>query len=233
MSAKLSWKGCSSDAFVLRLQRHVPLELDVTINNNRSTMLSISARRYGYARLSIHQMFLEAPDSVVEAVARYIRGRDRRKKETNFLIRSYIENNLGRYSKRESRLETKGRVYDLQGIFSRLQEEYFPEPCDLAIGWFGDCRPKKRVITLGQYLSSAKTIKIHRLLDDTFLPPYFVEFVVYHEMVHHVVPGYYDARGHLRIHGREFREREKKFKEYDRAMAWEKRNKEVFFHGRT
>lgn len=67
------------------------------------------------------------------------------------------------------------------------------------------------------------------MLDDAFYPPYFVAFVVYHEMLHNVVPGKTDAMGYYRVHTPEFKRLEKQFAEYDMAMKWEKKHKELIF----
>ena len=72
------------------------------------------------------------------------------------------------------------------------------------------------------------------------MPRYFVAYVVYHEMLHHMIPA---ARGSMHrsgaslalasakgqsarrvLHPPEFLEREQLFRKYDRAIEWEKRH---------
>jgi hypothetical protein len=91
-------------------------------------------------------------------------------------------------------------------------------------------------VTFGLYLESLKLIKIHRLLDKSmrfckkpYFPDFFVKFVIYHEILHHVCPSYYDEQGKHRIHTVEFKEREEKFRDFDLAQAWMKKHYHNFF----
>jgi hypothetical protein len=51
----------------------------------------------------------------------------------------------------------------------------------------------------------------------------FVAFVLYHEMLHHMMP-VERGGGRRELHPLEFREREREFRAFDRAVAWEKRS---------
>jgi hypothetical protein len=53
------------------------------------------------------------------------------------------------------------------------------------------------------------------------VPPYVVEFIVYHEMLHAQL-GVEEQNGRRAVHTRELRRREKLFKEYEKAIAWER-----------
>jgi hypothetical protein len=59
------------------------------------------------------------------------------------------------------------------------------------------------------------------VLDSRRVPAFYVEFIVYHEMLHAVVESTV-KNGRRRIHAREFQEREKLFEHYEKACAWEK-----------
>jgi predicted metal-dependent hydrolase len=75
--------------------------------------------------------------------------------------------------------------------------------------------------TLGSYSVRANTIRISRLLDRRDVPLYFIAYVVYHEMLHADL-GISETEGRRAIHTREFRRREKLFRDYARASAWER-----------
>lgn len=220
------------DALKRRLEKHYKIGYELIINDNRSTMLSVLSRTRRSARLSLHRMFLEAPEDVISAIAHYVRG-TKRDHYQNRLIQSYIQDNLKRYNYThtltQEDLITQGRFYDLQEIYSELNATYFRGRLDIKIGWFGQWGRKKRSkIIYGQYLDHLKYIKIHRLLDDPFFPPYFLSFIVYHEMLHHFIPGETDENGFFRSHGPEFKRRERLFEDYERALQWEKMNKHRF-----
>ena len=180
--------------------------------------MSVQGRRF-----SVHKMFVDAPDAVVKELARYFMGR-----RTKPLLRHYIQSQKIE-TNQELVLDPKGEVYDLGEIMEELNLNYFEGNLELKIGWFGREKKKRRHITFGQYIDAAKAVKIHKLLDDPFYPRFFIAFVVYHEMLHAVIPGYHDERGYFRIHGPEFKEREREFHAYTRARRWEKANKERIF----
>jgi hypothetical protein len=71
----------------------------------------------------------------------------------------------------------------------------------------------------GAYLPEIQTIRIHPALDQVFVPRYFVEFIVYHELLHHVIPPV-RRNGRYEIHSPVFRRREREFPAYAEALAW-------------
>jgi hypothetical protein len=224
--------------FKLKLKQHLKSDVELVINENRSTMLNVIRRRKEFPKLSMHKMFLKAPDEVISAIGRYIKGMRKENREENLRIRTFIQSNLEKlnYSKTldTSKFVTQGKVYDLKKIYDEINAFYFNNELKLAITWYGATgrRNRSRII-FGQYFDHLHLVKIHRILDDLFFPPFFVSYVVYHEMLHHVVPGKIDAKGIFRTHGSEFKKRERLFAEYERAVSWEKRHHEDFFHGRS
>lgn len=227
MLVKSSWSA-SCDQLQQRLHYHLKFKLDLVVNENRTIMLNMLGRR----RLSIHRMFFDAPDEVIKAVASYVLGRE--KKASKHILRVYIQNSLQQldYSHRvdKTKLKTDGRIYNLVQIMDEVNAHYFDSALNLSITWYGMWGMKRRRrITFGEYHDSLKLIKIHRMLDDPFFPHYFVSFVVYHEMLHHVTPGRRDERGFFSIHTAEFKQKERLFAHYAKATAFEKRNKETIF----
>lgn len=214
-----------------KLQKYLNIHFDVRLNENHTTMLSLLERKKRYARLSIHKMFLEAPETVIRAIAAYVKG-DRT--EEKGVIRHFIQQKMRELdstsSLRRLNLENEGNIYNLSEIYHSLNHEYFANQLHLHITWYASTRrkPKSR-LTYGQYVDHLRLIKIHRILDSSFFPEYFVRYIVYHEMVHHVVPGYFDEKGRFCIHGKEFKKREQAYKEYKQAIAWERSYKYQIF----
>ena len=66
------------------------------------------------------------------------------------------------------------------------------------------------------------------MLDAPFVPTWFLEYVIYHEMLHAVVPEEQDEKGRRRIHTEEFNRREQRFHCYQRARRWEDENLDRF-----
>jgi len=114
----------------------------------------------------------------------------------------------------------RGRYHDLDAILADLRQRYFSNCSEVRIGWgrwSGRARP--RSIRFGSYLSASQSIRIHPALDQAFVPGYFVEFIVYHELLHHVMPPL-RVNGRYQIHSRAFHQRERAFPAYTEAMAW-------------
>jgi hypothetical protein len=66
-------------------------------------------------------------------------------------------------------------------------------------------------------------IRIHCLLDQSFVPRYVVENVVFHEMLHQLIPRQY-MNGRWSIHPPEFRRQERRFCYYQQAEQWQRQH---------
>ena len=72
-------------------------------------------------------------------------------------------------------------------------------------------------------------IKINPILNDREVPDYFIEYIVYHEMLHAVYPPIRIGPKRA-VHHKKFLEMEKTFPHYDIAKKWEKTlGKKKFF----
>lgn len=233
-------QGAETIARALSQELGVPVRLSVT--DNRSTMVSFR-RGSGALRLRLHHMFLKAPPRVVQAIADYAgRGRS----AAGDVLDEYIRRQrpLIRKSRRGGgeQLRAIGRCFDLQEIFDRLNREHFEGKIRARIGWGRmPNRRRRKSIRLGVYDHQAREIRIHPALDRPEVPAFFVEFIVFHEMLHQLFPSVSaddvddvaeDGRslGRRSHHPRAFREREKEYPLYGAALRWERRNLRVLLH---
>ena len=69
-----------------------------------------------------------------------------------------------------------------------------------------------------------EVIVISRSLDEPEMPEFIVEYILYHEMLHSVVPDETNSAGRRCIHTAEFYRRERAFPRYRRARQWEDEN---------
>lgn len=212
------------------LQEQAEKPLKLKINDNRSTMLSVRWEP-DHTRVSLHRMFLQAPDEVMKALAQYIRTKESKLAPS---IKIFIEEKMASldYSHlvTSSELSPQGDVYDLQAIYHELNEKYFHSELNLHITWFGKKGKRYRSrLNLGLYHEITKMVKINRVLDNKQYPDYLIRFVIYHEMLHSVCPGYVDHKGISHIHTPEFCRREKEFEDYHLAQEWIQGNIEQLF----
>lgn len=216
------------ERFQHALIRRVKSKLAIRINDNRSTLLRVSWEPL-QTRVSIHRFFLEAPDEILTLLALYID----RKTALPPALKAYITRCSQKlnYSV-EQTLDQKGLHYNLQTLYQKVNREYFEGEASLLITWFGLSSSKACArVCFGLYQSALKLIKINRILDRGCVPEYFIRYIIFHEMLHHYCPPYVNQKGVNQIHNREFRQREKLFKEYDQAKQWMQNNKKTFFVG--
>jgi hypothetical protein len=216
--------------FQKKLENDLKKSVKLTINDNRSTMLSVKWEP-GCTKVSLHRFFVNAPDNIMKSLACYIKQEE---KTISNSVRSFIEDSMRKldYSHllNKMKLDVNGITYNLKTFLDEINKDYFDNLINLNITWFGRRNQKNRSqVTFGLYYEPLKLIKIHRLLDKPEVPDYMISYVIYHEMLHFVCPSYFDKNGKHRIHNKEFREKELQFKDYQIAQDWINNNRERLF----
>ena len=206
-----------------KLRAAFPGPVILSITDNRHSIVTHRVQR-GILVVRLHHMFLNAPSPVVDALVRYVTRGDR---EASATLGDYIESNGFRLArrKRNAPLVSRGKHHDLLRLFDDLNERYFDGAVNAVITW--GKRPttgakQRRTIKLGSYSAVDRLIRVHPALDQKWVPRYFVAYIVYHEMLHHVIPGS-RGLGRVNLHPPEFKEREREFRHFERALEWEKR----------
>lgn len=199
----------------------------LSITDNRHAMIS-QTRHGGVLFLRLHHMFLGAAESVVDSLVRYVLFGD---KEASLELGHFIERNghtLARRSARALPLHTSGAHHDLLRILEEVQQRYFPNTARALITWGPKTKPrdarKRKTIKLGSYAFHERIIRIHPALDRSWVPRYFVAFVIYHELLHHFSPAPRGKTTRRALHPPEFLAKERAFRYYERATAWQTRN---------
>ncbi len=122
-------------------------------------------------------------------------------------------------------LQQEGRYFDLRKIFDKLNARYFRgrlRGYQVIWGRRRKHRPKDYFV-FGTIQEEDRIIRINILLDQPFVPLWFLQYVLYHEMLHSVVPDEIVGR-RRRVHTEEFNRREQEFPRYRRARRWEHEN---------
>lgn len=195
--------------------------VSLVITDNSTSMLSIR-KKGNILAIRLHRIFLSAGKEVLGEIFEFIRN----KKVKTPYIRNFINQNthlLKMKPGRKVNMRTRGRYYDLLYIFNSINKEYFGDNISASITWGkGGAGYRARKRTLGSYNGHNSLIRINPLLDTKRVPRYFLEFVVYHEMLHADI-GIGTNGARRTVHSKEFRKREIIFKHYHRAIEWEKR----------
>jgi len=127
---------------------------------------------------------------------------------------------------RQFEFAAAGRYFDLRAIFDKVNARYFRSRLrgyQIAWGRARRERPKSYIV-FGSIQEEDRFIRIHPLLDRQFVPPWYVEYVVFHEMLHAFVPDRYDTAGRRIVHHEGFLRRERRFRHYRRSIEWEREN---------
>ncbi len=177
------------------------------------------------ARVSMH--FKNAPRHILEILALILFSKVYHQKVQNQLRKIYrtysqdLQRNLPVSPARSlERYQPYGKYHNLEKIFRELNHTYFNAQIPvLKIGW----SIKKSYRRLGFYDSSRKLLVISNIFDSKRVPEKVVEFLVYHEMLHIVIP---ERLGKSRriLHPPEFRRLEQAFPDYLSINRWIKAN---------
>ena len=178
-------------------------------------------------KVRISDLLQGAPSSVLEALAYILLSKlygkplpaayDRRYR--SYLNRADLRRKALLIQEIRGRKEIrspKGRFYDLEEIFQELNRRFFQGMLGQPrLGW--SRHPSRRM--LGHFDPAHNAIIISRVFDGKAVPPFVIEYLVYHEMLHLRYPVEY--RSHRRsVHTKEFKQSEREFPRYREAVEW-------------
>jgi hypothetical protein len=201
-------------------------DIQVALTDNRYTMISVRRiKREQRFDVRLHLMFADADAVIIRALASYIADNDR---DASRVLGDFIDNNNDYVRGRSRRapnqvILTAGEHHDLRATFDRLNAQYFDNKIEAAITWgtrTGRVR-RRSSIKMGSYAVEDRLIRIHRSLDRAFVPAFFVDWIVFHEMLHQV----HDIQvknGRREFHSKEFQNAEMRFEYFDEARSWER-----------
>jgi len=178
-----------------------------------------------YVRLS--DLFQTAPPEVIRAlafllVARLLSRKTPRDQER--IYRSYAfspqllrASDIARRQRGRKVISSSlGQVYDLERIFSRLNRRYFDGEIEKPVLTWS--RRRARSI-IGHHDAAHDTITVSKALDSREVPEWFVEYIVFHEMLHIKHPARI-INGRRYYHTAAFRSEEQSFRRYKDAQEW-------------
>lgn len=219
----------AQDSLERRIRAHMTKgRVLVTLTDNRYTMISVRRlpreKRY---EVRLHHMFADADPVITRALAHYIAENDA---DASRVLGDFIDANSDHVRGRARRtpaqvIFTAGEFHDLRQIYDEINTRYFEGKIDASITWGARTGRSRRrnSIKMGSYSVEERLIRIHRSLDRAFVPRFFVEWIVFHEMLHQV----HDIRvknGRREFHSREFLADESQFEHYEQSRAWECRH---------
>ena len=178
-----------------------------------------------YVRLS--DLFQTAPPEVIRAlafllVARLLSRKAPRDQERIYRAFAFSPqllraSDLARRQRgRKVVSSAHGKVYDLEKIFARLNRRYFKGEMEKPVLTWSQRRARS---ILGHHDAAHDTITISKTLDSREVPEWFVEYILFHEMLHIKHPARL-IKGRRRYHTSAFRLDERRFPHYQAAQQW-------------
>ena len=184
--------------------------------------------RENHLKVRVSDLFVDAPRPVIHALALILLAKLYRRKlasEVHATYRGFIltadiqeRARIARCSRGRTRSGRgpSGRYVDLDACFDRLNGRYFGGRLSKPRITWSERRSRR---TLGRYDATRHCIYISRVFDTPGLPPFVVDYVMFHEMLH--VKHQSCIRGcRILVHTPEFRADEKSFSDYQNARQW-------------
>lgn len=202
----------------------------VTWHRNEHRMLQIR-RRNGVWNFRLHRVFLTADAELVAALAQYAKFHD---PEAGSQIRAFVDANV---DAKGQAARVRGTYFDLASIFASLNRRFFDGAIIASIAWLegedwpglevhcDDAPQRKLDLAMAAYCVETRQIWVHRSLDAADIPRVYLDWVVFHEMLHqlHEMPM---RQGHREHHTADFERDEALFPGREQALVWEEQHRE-------
>jgi predicted metal-dependent hydrolase len=169
----------------------------------------------------VNESFIFASDKVLLAILESVLFQSRDS------IRDIIRNHTSLKDYQDSReyLEylsipsdsySRGKYYNLSNSFERVNKNYFQGKLRSPhLRW----SRKKTKRKYGHFQVDTNTVSISRSLDHPGIPPYVIDYVMYHELLHNYL-GIKHIHGRRYVHTPEFRRAEKRFIQLEEAQQY-------------
>lgn len=198
-----------------RFEDFLGISVEIKLTQNTTNLIKV-AKKIDKFIIKLNKNFLSADESVLKDILYFIKTGDKKTP----ILKEFIKTNIHLFKKQNRRLTktTKGKFFDLDKIFNFLNKKYFENSITSNITWGKTKKGYVKRRILGSYDPINNIIRINPILDKPDVPFYYINYVVYHEMLH----AFLKNTG-KRWHGKLFKEWEKKFEDYEEAIKWEKR----------
>ena len=106
--------------------------------------------------------------------------------------------------------------HHLDSLAGDVHRTYFFKVPPLRVRWGHQIsRKRRRSIRLGSYNHHTTELRIHPLLNSPLIPAFFIQSIIHHEYLHHVLGA---------SHNRKFHAFERQFRYYRESQEWIRRN---------
>lgn len=208
------------------LTRRVGRRVRLVLTDNRSSMVSARLRN-GLLEVRLQRMFLYASDQVLDEVVGVVSS-GRAGSPGRAALRAFIDNRVAelraaqpaKRSVSSDRLQSSHHPIADYAVY--LNKTYLGDRSTAQVVWGRKNRVRSsRSIRFAAYDPVRNRITMNRKLDRADIPRYFIEFVLFHEMLHEVLGIGERPDGRRDIHGSLFQLMESTFPDAQRAREYE------------
>lgn len=206
------------------LSRRTGRRVLLCLTDNRRRMLSVRPRD-DLLEVRLQRIFLDSPSEVLDEIAALLSGgRTDRSALRRFTADRFRENpDAVRPRSNPSPARAASSHHDIIRYAESLNETYLGGRSTAQVVWGRrNNRRGRRSIRFACYDPDRNLIIMNRKLDAPDIPAYFVEYVLFHEMLHEVLGIGQRADGRRDIHGSLFKLMESTFPDYDKAVRFER-----------
>lgn len=203
---------------VRNLKMESPVEVRFT--QNRSVILSISENTRGRVVLRAHESFRVAPLEIAEAVAQlYLKRlrKDAHRRLSHLVTCWHHQVATPPLGPERSEL-VAGTHHDLTTTLALVNREWFDAQLSIDISYAE--KPSRRLMGKHQRRRPRSLILINPVLDHPWITAWYLHYLIYHECLHELIQPRSEG-GRMLIHPPEFRARERKHPDYERARTYE------------
>lgn len=200
-------------------RRRAPARVEVRIADYRSTVVRV-VRRGELCRVSVHSRLAAAPPGVFAAAVRCVWDRlDRQAPDPEDVraLAAFLRDHRAAVPPPTPAGSAAGRHVDLAAVCRSVNARFFGGQAPVVgVMW----TPRRSFRRLADCHPEAGIIRVSRLLDSPRVPPYYIEYLIYHELLHLVVPPV--MRGGRRcFHHLAFQRLERRFPQYREAREYQ------------
>ena len=215
----------SAPELQVHLQTLLKKPVKVTATRNQSQVFTYRESASGNISIRLHRDYLKAPEEIRIAIRDYCLYQ---RKQDWKLISDYADQcGVADPSPAAQRIESKGEHFDLKKLYNEVNAEHFSGKIKLNIGWGRqpkrrNKRRRTRSIVFGSYNRAQNLIRIHPQMDREDMDERFIRYVIFHEMLHHIVPC--EKSGDRTLHHPpNFKKLEKQYPGYDEMRVLSKK----------
>lgn len=207
------------------LSRRSGRRVQVFLTNNRRRMVSARHCGQGLVEVRLQRIFLDCGPEVLDELALMLSGgkTDRRALRRFIDERFHSESVMARPRRQVAAERVESSHHDIVAYARELNAIYLNGRSTAKVVWGRrSSRRSRHSIRFACYDPERNLVIMNRKLDNPSIPAYFVEYVLFHEMLHEVLGIGERENGRRDIHGSLFKLMESTFPDFEKAQQYEK-----------